>query len=462
MKILLVVYDNDSYIHVFPMGVGYIASALRYEGHHVDIYNQDVNHYPDEHLTTYLDNNIYDLIGIGLIAGYYQYLKLLKLSKAIDKTKNRPFYVIGGYGPSPEPEYFLKKTKADAVVIGEGERTIADLVDAVGNKRTLDNIDGIAYWNGDSVIVNKHRELIKDIDSIPYPAYDLFPIEYYRLLRQEKSSNCDLIMPMMSGRGCTFKCTFCYRMDKGHRPRSNDGIIEEIKFLKKKYRINYVAFHDDLLMSSAERTLSLSEDFIKAKLNIKWRCAGRLNFARPELLKTMKRAGCIFIGYGIESMDDEVLRNMKKGLTTNQIEKGIKATLSAGISPGLFIMFGNIGDNEDTLNKAVNFLLKYDDGSELRTVRPVTPYPGSPLYYYAIEKGLLKDCEDFYENKHMNSDLLSVNFTELSDKEVYKCLLKANERLLESYFEKKKQISINNARRLYLENDASFRGFRQT
>ena len=170
MKILLVVYDNDSYIHVFPMGVGYIASALRYEGHHVDIYNQDVNHYPDEHLTTYLDNNIYDLIGIGLIAGYYQYLKLLKLSKAIDKTKNRPFYVIGGYGPSPEPEYFLKKTKADAVVIGEGERTIADLVDAVGNKRTLDNIDGIAYWNGDSVIVNKHRELIKDIDILPFPA----------------------------------------------------------------------------------------------------------------------------------------------------------------------------------------------------------------------------------------------------------------------------------------------------
>src|SRR3990170_562092 len=118
-------------------------------------------------------------------------------------------------------------------------------------------------------------------------------------------------------------------------------------------------------------------------------------------------------------MDDQVLKNMQKALTTKLIIKGIEATLSAGISPGLNILFGNIGDNKETLNKGVEFLLKYDDGAQLRTIRPVTPYPGSPLYYYAMEKDLLRDCEDFYENKHVNSDLVAINFTDLSDDEFH-------------------------------------------
>ena len=126
------------------------------------------------------------------------------------------------------------------------------------------------------------------------------------------------------------------------------------------------------------------------------------------------------------------------------------------------IIFGNIGENKETLNKGVEFLLKYDDGAELRTIRPVTPYPGSPLYYYAIEKGLLKDCEDFYENKHINSDLLAVNFTDMSDDEVHQCLLDANTRLITNYYQKKLSATIEDTKKLYLEKNAGFRGYRQT
>ena len=153
---------------------------------------------------------------------------------------------------------------------------------------------------------------------------------------------------------------------------------------------------------------------------------------------------------------------MNKALTTETIIKGIEATLAEGISPGFNIIFGNIGENKKTLSKGIEFLLKYDDGAQLRTIRPVTPYPGCPLYYYAIEKGLLKDVEDFYENKHLNSDLLSVNFTELSDDEFYKALFEANKRLFENYFKHKKQLAINTARKLYYNRDSTFRGFRQT
>src|SRR4030042_2752179 len=136
---------------------------------------------------------------------------------------------------------------------------------------------------------------------------------------------------------------------------------------------------------------------------------------------------------------------MKKGLTVKQIEKGIENTLAVGISPGFNIIFGNIGETAESLKLGVDFLLKYDDHAQLRTIRPVTPYPGSPLYYYAIEKGLLKDCADFYENKHTNSDLLSVNFTDLSDDEFYRVLFEANKTLLENYYKHQLEIGIETA-----------------
>ncbi|MFC1989888.1 B12-binding domain-containing radical SAM protein, partial [Chloroflexota bacterium] len=171
---------------------------------------------------------------------------------------------------------------------------------------------------------------------------------------------------------------------------------------------------------------------------------------------------CVFINYGIESMDDHMLKIMNKKLTTAQIIKGIETTLAEGISPGFNIIFGNIGESAEILQKGVDFLLKYDDHSQLRTIRPVTPYPGSPLYYYAVEKGLLKDCADFYENKHVNSDLLSVNFTNLSDYEFHRVLFEANKTLLKNYYQHQSESMIRVAEKLYSEKDVSFRGFRQT
>lgn len=460
MRVLLVVYDNGSYINGFPLGLGYIAAILVREGYDVEIYNQDKSHYPDEHLTEYLNNHKFDVIGVSVVGGYYQYRKLLKLSEAIHRSKNSPFYVIGGHGPSPEPEFFLRKTQADAVVIGEGEETIVELMEAIGKRRSFSTVKGIAFWDGGKVVINERRPLIEDIDTIPFPAYDLFPMDYYRLIRLAYTSNTDFAISFLSGRGCPFTCNFCYRMDEGFRPRSNESIVSEISFLKKQYEISYIGFADELFMSSIERTISLCEVFIKAQLNIRWQCNGRLNYARPEVLKLMKRAGCLFINYGIEAMDDQILRNMNKALTTKQVIKGVEATLQVGITPGLNIIFGNIGENKDTLRKGVEFLLKYDTGAIVRTIRPVTPYPGSPLYYHAIEKGLLKDCEDFYENKHTNSDLLTVNFTDMSDEEFYQCLLEANTTLLKYYYQKKLESVLSQTQKLYLTRDSSFRGFR--
>jgi len=175
----------------------------------------------------------------------------------------------------------------------------------------------------------------------------------------------------------------------------------------------------------------------------------------------MKKAGCVFINYGIEAYDDGVLKKMNKALTIRQIDQGIEKTLLAGISPGLNMLFGHIGDNKESLNAAVTFLMRHDDGAQMRTIRPVTPYPGSPLYDNAIEKGLIKDIQDFYENKHLNSDLFAANFTNLPEDELYSQLSDANIRLIDNYFENKKRSMASQTKELYETRDASFRGFRQ-
>jgi len=461
MRVLLIIYDNEMHINQFPQGIAYIASVIKREGHDVEIYNQDKSHYSEVHINDFLNREVYDMVGVGIIAGYYQYSKILKISESINRSDNRPFYIIGGHGPTPEPEYFLRKTGADAIVMGEGELTIVELLNAVECGGPLSDIKGIAYRDGGDVRINKRRPLIKDVNSIPFPAYDLFPVDFYKLRRCPYAKKTDFVMPLLSGRGCMFKCNFCYRMDKEFRPRSSESIIEEMGLLNSDYGVNFIAFNDELLMSSVERTTELSESFLNSGLDIKWICNGRLNYAKPDVLKLMKRAGCVLINYGIESMDDTVLKNMNKALTTKQIVKGVEATLDAGISPGLNILFGNIGDNKETLRKGVEFLLKYDDGSQLRTIRPVTPYPGSPLYYYAIENGLLKDCEDFYENKHVNSDLVAVNFTCLNDDEFNGCLFEANFKLIENYYKQKLKHDLRHMKKLYYECDTTFRGFRQ-
>lgn len=463
MRALLVVHDNESYIGHFPIALSYIASILRQERVDVRIWNQDMHHWPDENLTRLLDQERFDIVGISMVAGYYEYRKLQSLSQAVNRSKNRPTYILGGHGPAADPGFFLKKMQADIVVIGEGERTIIEVMDALNKKRPLKDITGIAYRENGTIHVNKKRQLIADIDSIPFPAYDLFPIYYYRLMRTSTlAGNTDFRMPMLSGRGCTFKCNFCYRLDEGFRPRQPEAIVEEIRLLQEKYCITDIAFADELLMSSVERTEKICEAFIKANLNMRWSCNGRLNYATPEVLQLMKKSGCMRINYGVECFDDQCLRNMNKCLTVKQIVSGVEATIAAGISPILNIIFGNIGENRNTLQKGVDFLLKYSDCVEIRTIRPVTPYPGSPLFKYAIEKGLLKDTKDFYENKHVNSDLLSVNFTALTDEEFYEALLHANEALIKNTFKKREEDMLRRARDLYLNRNTNFRGFRQT
>ena len=131
MKILFVVLDNENYIPHFPLGIAYLSSVLKRKGHQVDIFSQDVHHHTNERLLYVLDNKEYDFVGIGTIAGYFPYRKLLEMCKIINLSKNREKFklVLGGHMPSAEPKFFLTKTGADIVIVGEAEDTIVEIVE---------------------------------------------------------------------------------------------------------------------------------------------------------------------------------------------------------------------------------------------------------------------------------------------------------------------------------------------
>lgn len=229
--------------------------------------------------------------------------------------------------------------------------------------------------------------------------------------------------------------------------------MDEIRLLYRSFGITHFQFSDELLMASEARTEEICTALLKLPFKIKWDCNGRLNYASASILSIMKKSGCEYINYGIESLNQSILNQMGKGLTVDQIHKGVEATLAQGLSPGLNLLWGFPGDTIQNLRSEVEFLKKYDPCHELRTIRPVTPYPGCPLFRKAIELGHLKDAEDFYENKHKNSDLITVNFMDMPIEEAHKALFAANRELYGHYLDK--------IRGQLKDPDENFRGYRQ-
>lgn len=442
-KVLLISYDNGSHIPFFPINLAYLTHALKKSGHMVGLWLQDVHHGPDRELTRLLDNARFDVVGLGFVAGYYQYRKARGLSDAINKSKTRKdfVYVIGGHGPGAEPAWFKDQMGADTVVVGDGDQAICHIAET-GQKGIIEG-------------------MVCNVDEAPLRAYPDFPLDIYRLIRWPTSERTDFCFPILSSRGCKWSCSFCYRMRKGFHVRSVESIMEEIKWLHDTIQINHFQFADELLMASAERTEEICTALQRLPFPIKWDCNGRLNFAKPGILKLMKKAGCCYVNYGIESLSQDLLNQMGKGLTVDRIHAGVEATLKAGLSPGLNLIWGFPGDSIHNLREAVAFLKRYDPCDELRTIRPVTPYPGTKLYREAIEMGLLEGPKDFYERKHVNSDLLTVNFMDISTEFAHRELYAANMELVDNYLTKRSKRQDVACRRLYVGGKTDFRGYRE-
>jgi len=435
MRVLLVTIDHMAHLNIFPMGVAYIAAVAQEDGHEVEIYNQELWHYPDSHIQQYLDENEpYDVIGVG-IYGYQMFKKSIEVCKYINRAKNRPIVVLGSNGPSACPEYFLEKTQADYIIKGEGETSWRNLLKTLEEKGKVEDCLGVAWMENGQLKQTPTSPLIKPVDSVPFPAWDLFPMDAYFLHKHVSARHTDRCMTVLYSRGCPQNCNFCFRLYDSYRLRSFDNLFEEIKILKRRWNVTHIDFVDENIMVSPKAAYRFGEAMLKADLGVTWNCHGNTPAAVPEALEIMKAAGLTHINFGIESLDPIVIKNMGKRQTVEDAYMAVDNCNKLGIEQGLNIIWGNIGDTEESLRLGADFLIKYNNTHNVRTVKPVTPYPGTPLYHYALEKKLLKGPADFYE-KYQNSDRLTCNFTDIEDGKFYELLYKANSKIMKAYHKK--------------------------
>jgi radical SAM superfamily enzyme YgiQ (UPF0313 family) len=464
-RVLFIIHDVYQEDNHFPLGPAYMVAILKKNGVDVKVYCQDVFHYTNEELARFLQKNEFDLIGVGFLAARFKET-ILGLCDVINKCKKDAWLVLGGPGPTPVPEYMLKTAKADIVALGEAEETIVELLECKLGGGDPSGIKGIAYRDREEIVANKRRQPIKNLDSIPFPEWSLFPIERYTTcLKLPRTSDKDKTLGILTNRGCINRCNFCYRMEKGIRFRSIQNVIEEMKILNEKYGVTYFAIQDELFVFSKKRIFEFRDALEEKNLKIKFACDARVDIFDEELAKCLKECGCQFLNFGMESSDQNVLNIINKNTTVEQNIQAAEISRKIGIGCGLNFIWGNIGDTEESLKNNVKLIKKYNSYDQIRTIRPVTPYPGCDLYYEAIKRGLLSGPEDFFD-KFKNSDLLTVNFTDMPEDRLYKLLFEADKELiLDHFMHTTKDMEsayklINDFYDLYFRGKITFRGAR--
>ncbi len=465
-NVLLIVHDVYQDFNNFPLPYGYLAAMLQKYGYSVEVYCMDVFHYTNAQLEKKLFNSEYDLIGLGFMPARFEET-IVGLCESVNKYKKKAWFFLGGSGPTPIPEYMLQRTKADVVLLGEAEHSLVEVMDAKVGKRHLAEIKGIAYRDGDQVRVNPRRPVFRDLDALPWPAWDLFPMESYtQSWRLADMGTDEKSVSMIANRGCTDTCSFCYRIEKGLRLRNLNEIIKEMKYLIARYGITYFFFLEELSTFPRSRVFEFERLLKENNLKVKWCCNSRAPLFDEEVALSLKRAGCVFVNIGFESMDQDVLDEMDKRVTVEDNLKALQVANKVEIGLGLNFIWGFENDTKETLWKSVEALKTYNRFDQVRTIRPPTPYPGSPLYYRALQKGILGGPGDFFK-KFRNSDLITINFTRYSDKECAEVLYEANKELVLHHFRhttgdlEAAQALIEGYRRLYFEGDYKFRGARR-
>ena len=318
---------------IFPIGLAYIATAIKNAGFDFMLYDMDLLRPSQEELEDFIKNNDFDVVAFGCLVSGYKHVK--SLAKTIKKYKNVPI-IAGNSVATSIPEILLKKTKVDIGVYSEGDITIVELLSALKNKTSLEDVKGIFFLKNGEVFFTKPREMVHNLDSLPFIDYDIFDVEkYIKSSRAEVSEPYPLeyekirMFPVNTARGCIFNCSFCYHVfkNKRYRFRSMENIGQEIKLLQKKYGINYIIFYDELTLFSKERVREFIDYFKKENLNFFWAAdcrAGLFKEGDLEFAKELKSVGCQVLGYSLESTNEEILKAMNKFITMDDFVQQTK------------------------------------------------------------------------------------------------------------------------------------------
>lgn len=368
-----------------PLGLAYLASTLERHGHYARIIDAPALELSTHQIRGVIEAEQPEIVGVtATTPTIYNAFDIVKAAKDVCPSS---FTVLGGPHPSFLPIETLRECHMlDAVCIGEGEETVVELAEAVRGDRKLASVKGIAFRSKEGALVETSpRPFIEDLDSLPFPAWHLLPMNKYRVLGKKS-----VICHIMSSRGCPFQCIFCSSsllFSKRYRARSPKNVVDEMEYLISEYNPASIEFSDDEFTLNQKRVEEICDEITRRDLEVPWACSSRVDTVSKGLLNRMKKAGCSLIYYGIESGSQRILDIVNKGIKIEQIDKAIRWTKEAGIKAlGSFII-GFPDETREEVKETIEFSRRLE--LDYAQFSVATPYPGTKLYDIANREELL-------------------------------------------------------------------------
>lgn len=375
-----------------PLGLAYIASVLEKNGHYVNIIDGIATHVSIENIIN--KSKDFDVVGVAAITTFS--MRVEEILDAIKKLNPAIKTIVGGPHATAVPFELIKKEYVDFVVVGEGEYSLLELIENIGNEKAYSSIKGILYKKKGKPFFTGTRELIKNLDDLPFPARHLLPMQRYK--SSEARANRQPSHSMITSRGCPFNCIFCNKNIFGikFRAHSPEYVVREMEILKKKFGAKDIAIWDDNFTVDKKRVYNICNLIIKRKLNISWSCEARVDCVDFDLLKAMRKAGCEYIAYGVESGSERVLKIMRKGFSKEQVRKTFALTKKAKIGIRAYFILGMMGENRRDMEETIDFAIELEP--DIASFTLWVPLPGTDGYNECCKGNLLKDPK-FWEHQ---------------------------------------------------------------
>lgn len=380
MKFLFIRPNYYSHFITPPLGLGYLSAYLKQNGINTCIVDALKDNLSLKQIENIILNYKPEAVGITCLTAYFY--EVVKISQMV--KKNNIKCIIGGIHPTFLPYSTLKDSNADFVICGEAEIALTKLVK---NNFINNNIQGVYSLdnikNDDDPIST--AEIVKDLDELPFPDWEQINPRTYPLAPHGGFVKNYPIGVVMSSRGCPYSCTFCASpgfSKRKIRHRSPGNVFSEIKFLVDKYKVKEIHFEDDNFTFKRQNVVDLCNLFIKNKLNITWSCPNgiRVDKIDEELLRLMLKSGCYYFSFGIESANTEILKNIKKHETIEQITNAINLADRIGIMCQGFFIFGLPGETIKSMEETINYVI--DSKLCKIQVAILDVIPGSELWKY--------------------------------------------------------------------------------
>ena len=363
-----------------PLGLAYLAAALEKGGYELTVFDCPALGINPEELRARLASFEPDVVGITSITPTIK-STLLAARIAKEACPNAVVVLGGPHATFMDSQILSDYSDVDIVVRGEGEETLIELLSRIIDSGDLQTVSGISFRKNGQIIRTPNRPFIQNLDELPRPAYQYFPLKKYQFFGK-------LILPIMTSRGCPYQCSYCVssRMaGKMFRVRSPKNVVDELEWLRDVHGAGVFSFYDDAFTYDKKRAIEICEEIKKRNIDLPWDCQTRVDKISEEVLVKMREANCQLVSFGAESGCQKILDAVNKRTTIELNEKAVKMAKDVGLSVAMSVIIGFPGETAETLKQTFDFIRRTEPDYVYLCV--ATPYPGTAMRSLLEELG---------------------------------------------------------------------------